>query len=42
MEESPLLPLSYGWEHLLIKPWIKRPESPLAIWFWEDMIITPH
>jgi ABC-type transport system substrate-binding protein len=42
-EEVPILPLSYGRLHMLVKPWIKRlPTSPLRNWFWKDIILENH
>jgi oligopeptide transport system substrate-binding protein len=42
-EEVPILPLTYGRLHMLVKPWIKRlPTSPLRNWFWKDVIIADH
>jgi ABC-type oligopeptide transport system substrate-binding subunit len=43
VEESPLLPLTYGRSHMLVKPWVRRYRtSPLKWWFWKDVIIEPH
>jgi oligopeptide transport system substrate-binding protein len=43
VEEVPLLPLSYGRIHMLVKPWVKRlPTSPLKNWFWKDIILDEH
>ncbi len=38
-----LLPLSYGRQHLLLKPWVKRfPISVTRTWFWKDVLLEPH
>jgi oligopeptide transport system substrate-binding protein len=43
VEEAPILPLAYGFCHLLVKPWVRRwPVSPTRFWFWKDVIIDPH
>jgi len=43
VEEAPLLPLSYGRIHMLVKPWVKRlPTSSLQNWFWKDIILEEH
>jgi hypothetical protein len=35
--------LSYGRQHLLIKPWVKRyPVTPLRATYWKDVIIEAH
>jgi oligopeptide transport system substrate-binding protein len=43
VEQMPILPLLYGREHLLVKPWVTQPPG----WadgrsFWKDVIIQPH
>jgi ABC-type oligopeptide transport system substrate-binding subunit len=41
--EAVIVPLSYGRQHLLIKPWIKQyPITPLKATYWKDVIIEPH
>jgi ABC-type transport system substrate-binding protein/DNA-binding SARP family transcriptional activator len=43
VHEAPIIPLFYGRQHLLIKPWISNfPISALNIWFWKDTVIEPH
>jgi oligopeptide transport system substrate-binding protein len=43
MEEAVVLPLAYGREHWLIKPWVKRyPVSPMRELFAEDVVIEAH
>ena len=43
VEESPIVPLSYGRFSMLIKPWVRRfPASPLKFWYWKDVVIEPH
>lgn len=43
VEEAPILPLTYGRFHMLLKPWVRRyPTSPQKDWFWKDVIIEPH
>jgi len=43
IEEAPIMPLTYGRVHLLVKPWVsKYPTSALERWLWRDVIIEPH
>ena len=41
--EVPLLPLTYGRTHMLLKPWVRRyPVSVRREPYWKDVIIEPH
>jgi ABC-type oligopeptide transport system substrate-binding subunit len=43
VQEAALLPLFYGRNSLLIKPWVRKfPVSARGDWFWKDVIIEPH
>jgi ABC-type transport system substrate-binding protein len=43
VQEAPIVPLLYGRQHLLVKPWVSSfPISALNNWFWKDTIIEPH
>jgi ABC-type oligopeptide transport system substrate-binding subunit/DNA-binding SARP family transcriptional activator/predicted Ser/Thr protein kinase len=43
IEEAPVLPLSYGCFHMLVKPWVRNLfTSPLKWWSWKDVIIEDH
>ena len=43
VEEVPILPLTNGRQHLLIKPWVRRyPTSAVQSAFWKDAVIEPH
>jgi len=43
VEEVPILPLTYGRQHLLIKPWVRRyPTSAIQSAFWKDAVVEPH
>ena len=43
VDEAALLPLFYGRNSLLIKPWVRRfPVSARGGWFWKDVVIEPH
>jgi len=43
VQETPILPLLYQREALLVKPWVTRlAVSPIGPWLWEDAIIEPH
>jgi oligopeptide transport system substrate-binding protein len=39
-EEVPILPLTYGRRHMLVKPWVSNfPTSPMPQWFLKDVVI---
>jgi oligopeptide transport system substrate-binding protein len=41
--EAVVLPLVYYRSHLLVKPAVARmPLSPMAYWFWKDVVIESH
>ena len=43
IEEAPAIPLWYGRNHLLVKPWISHFRlSPMRMWHWQDVVIEPH
>jgi len=43
IHEAPIVPLFYGRQHMLVKPWIRSfPISPLNRWYWKDIIIEAH
>jgi ABC-type transport system substrate-binding protein/DNA-binding SARP family transcriptional activator len=43
MQEAPMVPLFYGRQHMLVKPWVSSfPISALNRWYWKDTIIEPH
>lgn len=43
VHEAPILPLFYGRQHLLVKPWVSSfPISALNGWYWKDTVIEPH
>jgi ABC-type oligopeptide transport system substrate-binding subunit/DNA-binding SARP family transcriptional activator len=43
IEEAPVIPIGYGRQHLLVKPWISQlPTSAIKYFFWKDVIIDPH
>jgi oligopeptide transport system substrate-binding protein len=39
--EAAIVPLTYGQKHLLLKPWVHLPLSPLRS-MWHEVIIEPH
>ena len=42
VEEAAIIPLYYGREHWLVKPWVsKYPLSPSRR-FWKDVVIEAH
>jgi oligopeptide transport system substrate-binding protein len=43
VEQVPLLPILYGKQHLLVKPWVRRYRtSVMGSVFWKDVVIEPH
>ncbi len=43
MDEAGVIPLTYGYYHCWLKPWIKRfPASPLKVTYFKDVVIEPH
>lgn len=43
IEEAPVIPIGYGRQHLLVKPWVSKfPTSAIKHLFWKDVIIEPH
>jgi ABC-type oligopeptide transport system substrate-binding subunit len=43
VEDAPVMPVGYGRQHLLVKPWVSRfPTSAIKYLFWKDVIIEPH
>jgi oligopeptide transport system substrate-binding protein len=43
VEEAVVLPLMYGRQQVMVKPWVARhPLSPIGAVFWKDVVIEPH
>jgi oligopeptide transport system substrate-binding protein len=43
VEEAPILPLTYGRDHMLVKPWVRKGHpSPIGTWPCRDAIIEAH
>jgi ABC-type oligopeptide transport system substrate-binding subunit len=43
VEQAVVMPLAYGRNVLLLKPWVKRyPASPVRGDFWKEAILEPH
>jgi oligopeptide transport system substrate-binding protein len=43
IEEAPVIPIGYGRQHLLVKPWISQiPTSAIKYFFWKDVVIEAH
>jgi oligopeptide transport system substrate-binding protein len=43
VEEAPIVPLTHGSIHLLVKPYVTQfPISPISGWFYKDVVIEPH
>jgi len=38
--DAPVIPLAYGRNHLLVRPYIRQfPSSPQKWWYWKDVIL---
>jgi ABC-type oligopeptide transport system substrate-binding subunit/class 3 adenylate cyclase len=43
VEEAVIIPLTYMWSHLLVKPWVRKlPKSAINEWLWKNFVIEPH
>ena len=43
IEDALVMPMAYGVEHSLVKPWVKRyPLSPFGAPLWKDVVIVGH
>ncbi|MDH4208624.1 MAG: ABC transporter substrate-binding protein, partial [Anaerolineae bacterium] len=43
VREAPIVPLYYGRQHILVKPWVSSfPISALNHWYWKDTVLEPH
>jgi oligopeptide transport system substrate-binding protein len=43
INEAPIVPLTYGRQHWLVKPWVKKFLTPaMQTYFWKDVIIESH
>jgi oligopeptide transport system substrate-binding protein len=43
VEEAPILPMTYGRFHMLVKPWVRRYRTSALHWrFWKDVILEAH
>lgn len=43
VEEAPILPLTYGRAHLLVKPWVSQYQISQIGWYdWKNVTIEPH
>jgi hypothetical protein len=42
-EEAVVIPLTYMWSHMLVKPWVsKLPVSAINEWLWKDFVLEAH
>lgn len=42
-EDIVLIPLTYMWSHILVKPWVQKfPASAINEWLWKDFVIEAH
>jgi oligopeptide transport system substrate-binding protein len=42
IEDAVVMPIAYLKDHLLCKPWVKRPATGTGPFFYKDFIIEPH
>jgi ABC-type oligopeptide transport system substrate-binding subunit len=43
LQQAPIVPLFYGRQHLLVKPWVRSfPVSALNHWYCKDVVIESH
>jgi oligopeptide transport system substrate-binding protein len=43
VDEAGVIPLTYGYYHCWLKPWVKRfPVSPLKATYFKDVVMEPH
>jgi ABC-type transport system substrate-binding protein/DNA-binding SARP family transcriptional activator len=43
VQQAPIVPLFYGRQHTLVKPWVRSfPISALNHWYCKDVVIEPH
>jgi ABC-type oligopeptide transport system substrate-binding subunit/class 3 adenylate cyclase len=43
LEEAVIIPLTYMWSHLLVKPWVRKlPKSAINEWLWKDFVMEAH
>jgi oligopeptide transport system substrate-binding protein len=42
-EEAVVIPLTYMWSHMLVKPWVRKlPVSAINEWLWKDFVLEAH
>lgn len=43
IEETVIIPLTYSWSHVLVKPWIRKfPALDFNLWLWKDIVVEDH
>jgi len=42
IEEALVMPIFYGRDHWLVKPWVKIPPGQVGSWNLKNYIIEPH
>jgi oligopeptide transport system substrate-binding protein len=43
IEDAAVMPLTYMWSHVLVKPWVRKfPSSAPNQWLWKDIVIEAH
>ncbi|MCJ7569823.1 MAG: ABC transporter substrate-binding protein [Anaerolineales bacterium] len=40
--DAVIMPMAYGKDHLLCKPWVKPPGGFAGTWYFKDFILEPH
>jgi oligopeptide transport system substrate-binding protein len=43
IQEAAVMPLSYGKNHIFVKPWVSKcPTSAIYMFHWKDVVLEPH
>ena len=43
IEETVIIPLTYSWSHILVKPWVRKfPALAFNQWLWKDIVVEDH
>jgi ABC-type oligopeptide transport system substrate-binding subunit len=43
VEDAAIIPMAYGRNHLVVKPWVRKFSASAINWpSWKDIVIEPH
>jgi len=43
IESAAIIPLTYSWYYVLVKPWVRKfPSSAFNQWLWKDIVVEAH